>query len=354
VLLLASAFVYGSLGLALSSFVKTTVGATLLTYISAAALFAVTLTLSLGGASNAFLSTPTPGRACLVALNPIGAMVGATITEGYYGLRLPAWLTSLLMNGLLGTLFTLTAIHRLGLPRTDRSPLLRGLTALFCLLSTLLLSGSFIGNNLLGRGWSDGDPPTIVGTSLCGIGALLAMIFATGNGSKGHFLALKRGEAPSGFTYTLLMVGVGCLILTLGLISIGYGGYLGPARIWPPALVVLASTFGLGGVALGVSALTRNRWVSMGIVGALAIVLFVVPVVEYTTGGPQALDKALFLSAPAAVSDAVNSGGGFRTSTDLVSRTFWEVTVAFYGLLGVAGLVTRLRRKQLDERVRVG
>lgn len=347
-LLLASAFVYGSLGLALSSFVKTTVGATLLTYVAAAALFAATLGLSLGGASDAFSASPTPGRACLVALNPIGAMVGATMTEGYFRVQVPAWLTSLLINGLLGTLFTLVAVHRLGLPKADRSPLLRGLTAFLSLLLTLLLSSSFIGNNLLGDSGSDGM--TTVGVVLCGAGALLCILFATGNSAKGNFFALKRGEATSGFTYSLLTVALGCIIYLVSASYVRFGGTVFASN-WHPVFVALASTFGLGGVALGASALTRNRWVSMGIVGAMAVLLFTGPVVEYNTGGNDAMDKVLFLSAPAGISDAVNVGGGtFRLDTKIVSHnmnssytyhTFWEATVGFYVLLGIMGLTVR-------------
>ncbi|MGC4047250.1 MAG: ABC transporter permease [Armatimonas sp.] len=348
ILLLASAFVYGALGLALSSFVKTTVGATLLTYVSAAALFAVTLMLSLGGASNAFSSTPIPGRACLVALNPIGAMVGATISEGYFNVQVPAWLTSLIVNSLLGTIFTLVAVHRLGLPKADRSPLLRGLTTGLTLLLTLLLSGSFIGNNLLGD--SGGDGSTTVGVALCGAGALLTMLFATGNSSRGSFVALKRGEAPSGFTYSLLTIAVGCAIFAISRLTLSLHGSLFDHRCWSPILVAQAATFGLGGIGLGASAVTRNRWVAMGIVGALAVILFALPIVEYSTSSNQTLDRILFLSAPAGISDAVNDGGAFRAATKLVTypnsshtylNTFWEATAGFYFLLGVIGLAVR-------------
>ncbi len=335
-LLAVSGFVYGALGLALSSFVKTTVGATLLTYVAAVALFLATLTLTVGGSGNAFSGSEVAGRACLVALNPIGAMLGATATEGYFGLTVPAWASALVINGLLGTIFTLVAIHRLEYPKTDRSPLLRGLTFTLTFLMALALTGSFIGNNLLGDSGSDGK--TVVAAALCGAGALLAMLFATGNRASGSFLAIKRGEARSGFTFALGTVAL-CSAIFLVATPQGVWG------TWQPVLVALAATFGLGGIGLGASALTRNRWVSMAIVGALTIALFVIPVVEYTTGNVHALDNVLFLSAPAAASDAVNLGSALRSTTKLVSgTTFWEVTVGFYVLLGLIGLGVSRRK----------
>jgi hypothetical protein len=67
----------------------------------------------------------------LGAVNPVGAVFGATLSERYFGMTLPAWVPALLLNGLLGVILTVVAVHRLEFPASDRSGLLRLLTAVF-------------------------------------------------------------------------------------------------------------------------------------------------------------------------------------------------------------------------------
>ena len=344
--LAVSAFVYGSLGLAFSSFVKSTVNSTLVSYLAAVAVFLLTGILTAVGSNNMFSGTPIVGRACLVAFNPMGAIGAATMSESYFGVLIPSWLTSLVMNGFLGSLFLLTALHRLEYPKSDRSGLLRGLTAGFVALATLGLCGSFISEKLLG------DIATGIGVMAClpaVVGPILACLFATGAGvEKSGWLALKKGAPKSGLAFALLTA---LLSIAIGAVTtVRFPTVRGDFRLdigfaLCAGLVSLAATFGIGGLGLALSAWTKNRWVAMAIAFGVAALLFGIPLTNLNASEPSFANRFQFLSPISAVADA--SGiDELAEHSGLIGQRFWQVTVGFYLLLGAAGIAVANRKSR--------
>lgn len=339
--LAVSAFVYGSLGLAFSSFVKSTVTSTLVSYFAAVAVFLLTGILTVVGSNNLTSGTPIPGRACLVAFNPMGAIGAATMSESYFGVLIPSWLTSLVMNGFLGTLFFLTALHRLEYPKSDRSGLLRGLTAGFVVLTTVGLSGSLISDMLLSN-FNLGTAN--VAFWLMGIGAVLSGVFATGTDfGTGGALRLKLGNARSGLTFSLLTVGI-CAVAMVGAVATKRSYYVPMASA--EAAVALVSTFGIAGLGLAVTRWTKNRWVAMAITLTAALLLFTIPATNRLhsySETPYLSDYFAFLSPMLAVDDCLNSTN-MPFVVNLLQHFFWPITVGFYGLLGTVGIVVANRK----------
>lgn len=284
-LLLFSAFLYGTVGLACSSVAKNTTSSTVMTYGAILLIFFTTLPLSLMGIPGA-LGAPslTGGTGVgLTALNPIGAMTAATTTETYFGISVPAWLTAIVINTLFGSILTLVAIHRLDFPRTDRSAILRLMTAVLVGLLAFCVYGLFLpGNN------------TILSSSSFVVAAMLTVLapipltplFATAEGlpEKGGAWSifdprrLGKGEAPSGVVYLVWLMILCGVIMYAGALFVP-GASTAKLEKAIPALTFLsiATVWGFGGLGVFFSALTQNRWSSFGLVAGLMIILYLIP-----------------------------------------------------------------------------
>jgi hypothetical protein len=347
-LLLVVALLYGAVGVACSALSRNTSTATVMAYGILLLLFFGTFPLAIAGMGRPF-GGPGFGTG-LGAVNPIGAVMAGTGAERYFGITLPAWAPALLLNGLLSILLIVIAIHRLEYPRTDRSGLLRALTALFAGLLVFFLYGFLLPGNALGMDPRDGFQIAAAVTVLAC--CVLVSLFATGEGlPQGGVLSaldprrLRRGEAPSGMVYVLLLVALCGLVLLLG----------APEDVLPQVggLVILLAlfTFCFSAAGLLLSAILANRWGALALTLAVVLLLSFVPLTSLMSHRPggrgSPLDNALYLSPfPAAVQISRDPAPGgrpdfWRNIPPLWGgRTpFYVITPVLYGGLGVALLV---------------
>ena len=285
VLLMASAFLYGATGMAYSSFAKNTTTSTVLTYGTILLFFVGTLPL----VSNInFTSASLRGAPFLLSVNPVGAMLAGNLTENYLGLAVPSWLVGLTINGLLGTILTVVALHRIEYPRTDRSPLLRGLIALFIGLVSLAIYGN------------EGSPyPWLTALLMPLLVVILVPVFVSGEklptGSlKLALRRIKEGNPVSGLLFvagllsvlTLVQLGVSEFFFQKEFVQSGYFKSLPGfdlakthaelfAPFWKEVVISVGSLFGLGSLTLLLSQKLKNRW------GAMALSFAVLAVVNF-------------------------------------------------------------------------
>lgn len=344
ILLVVVALQYGAVGVAWSALSRNTSTATVLSYGTIILLFLLTLPLAMANLGRAF-GGPGFGTG-LSAINPIGAVVAGTAIERYWGWGCPAWMTALLLNGLLTVILVVVAIHRLEYPLTDRSGLLRLLTALFTVLLALCLFGSLLPRG----GWfgmNDSQRLMVAGVlTILGM-CVLVPIFTTGDAlPRGGILAaldprrLRVGDPASGMLYTLLIAALVLLILTLG----------APESLRPRvgALVVLVGTlvFCFGAVGLFFTALVGNRWSAISVTVSAMLLLFLTPMVSlmnYSPGSPGSiLDNFLYLSPFPAAANLSDIDRNFWRSVPPLwgGRTpFYVVTPVLYALSGVGFLI---------------
>lgn len=387
-LLAVTAFLYGAIGIACSAIAKSTATATVMAYGAILALFFATLPLTLLAAPGFFGAPGSLGSrgVGLTALNPIGAVTGGTTQETFWGVHSPAWATALVFNGLLGVIFTIIAVHRLEYPRSDRSGLLRLLTAIyiglcaFCLYSLTAPGGSVISQDLSAATFLTVLAPFV-----------LVPIFATGDGlparSRWTFLdvrRLARGEAPSGVVFCLLLVVLCALIFTAGThwaatsasipspsqIPNLLTGQRIPAPV--PGFVsqtipllfefTAAVVFFFGACGLFISALTGNRWTALSLTATVMVLMYILPPTIIT--GREALsgrqgsrwDNVLYLS-PLTGASEISSDNLRKSVWRAVSPSnllwgntpFYRVTSVLYvgvgfALIFVAGRADSARR----------
>ena len=360
VLLISSAFLYGAVGVAASSVARSTVTSTSTAFAVIIGLFLVTLPTSIAAMGSYYGGASGAGSVQLSALNPIGAITAGVLWENYFGLHIPAWLTGVLVNGLLTVILALTAVHRLEYPRSDRSPLLRVLVAVFVgLIATgvyaMLLPGTRTAFNGSGSQYSSTfGVLCVLLLPLC----LLVPIFCTDErlpktGLRGLFAPnlLRRGEAPSGLLYTLLLTGLmGAILLAAAKWGPGRATFAGYATTLRWGIVLaLGVVWGMGGVALLLTALVRNRWSAMALTMSLMVLLYAIPLVAVTgrsaTGArANTGDNLLYLSPIAAAADW--SGGGVRNDFSQYLNSGYMLggqsrilygTLLCYGVLGLLG-----------------
>lgn len=359
-LLLVTAFLYGAVGVAWSSVSKNTTTATVMAYGTILLLFLGTLPLTLIGARGVLAGPASSPQDFmdigLTAVNPVGSVTAGLTQETYFGLlTLPAWLPALLVNGLLGVILTLTAIHRLEYPRTDRSPLLRGLIAVF----TGLLA-------FFGFGMPVDVPHHEVlplAFSLAAIIApcLLVPTFITGdgllpNGLRG-MLSLWRGQPASGLTYTLLLMGLFGVMLSLRSLTVAPQSFEAGIAL---TVLSLSIVWGFGTLGLLLSAVTANRWSAFALTVAAMLLLYLVPfgaVLRNTNEKRRStvLDNVVYLSpVPAAVELSTRQRIGWMGINEqklfLNDTPFYMVTPVLYALMGIAclaqtGRVVAARRR---------
>ena len=318
-LLLTNAFVYGAIGLGCSAISRTTTNATILTYCVLTVAFFATLpfaALGLAGMVGPSIGARTGGMG-LVGLNPLGAFSAAGGKDTYFGLTFPAWLISGGLNLLLGVIVTLAAGHRIEYPRSDRSGLLRVLTAVYVfLLAVGVFHFTLTGMRMLVGG---------MGGSAAAISALIALIvlvpiFATGDGLPvsgvaGAFFDVRRlwrGEAPSGLLFVLLLCVVSGGIFYLTNRFDAPQSKITVTQILRFTGLLCAVAWGFGAFALYLSAATRQRFSALGITVVVMGGLYLIPgtVAEWGDASAGTLARgAGFLSpllAAAAIFDPAN------------------------------------------------
>jgi ABC-type transport system involved in multi-copper enzyme maturation permease subunit len=328
-LLLTTAFVYGAVGLGCSSIFKTTTYATLATYAVLTVMFFTTLPFTFSGMASAFGGIG--GRASgmgLAALNPMGAMSSPGTMDSYFGITLPIWLTGGGMNLFLGTIFTIAAAHRIDYPRSDRSGLLRLLTAVYLAFLSL---GSYhfitVGLRMLGGGTNDW-------AIVCGYVSALALpvlipLFVSSDGlprtggvwSLFNPGRLSCGEGPSGLLYVLLLI---VMTMTIFFLVLRYDARLPQAsltQIGQLTGLLLATAWGFGGLALFVSVVTRNRNISMIVTFLVMTVLYMIPLSLaswFTDSAPNAAKSAISGLSPLSAVTAIFNTTPIRDTAPVI------------------------------------
>lgn len=340
VLLLASAFLYGATGIAYSSFAKTTSVATVLTYGTIIVFFLGTLPLSLAGVNFMTAGLNSYVQPFLLAVNPVGAMLAGGITEKYYGVAVPSWLTALSVNLLLGTILTVVALHRIEYPRSDRSPLLRSLTAAFVSLIALYAFGHDAWS------WFYLIPlyvvvfvPLFVAAERLPSGSILR-----------NLIRLKDGNPVSGLGFVALSLVPVVLLAKVGMPDTSNEVYV---RLWQTAGITLSALFGFGMLTLVLSQKLKNRWGVMALAFAIVAVVYFLPFGAEVANNqkPTVLINVLYLSP---IASAAGAGFGYRLGSDGDALTWgtaalpW-INIGFTSLLGLISLGLLKRRNVAGE-----
>ena len=347
IILLSCAFLYGSVGIVSSAISKSTTNATSLAYGIILLLFFCTLPMAVVGFACGF-GAGVPGIG-LTAVNPVGAVSSGNLSEVYYGISLPAWLPAILVNGLLGIILTVNAIHRLEYPRTDRTPLLRLLCAVFTLVLAFFSYGFIQPRS--GSGLSGGLSNDLLPASILTLAAvvLISAVFCSGEALtvRGNLLSqifdprrLRVGDAPSGLFYSLLLVLICGVVLYLG------AGTYSRTAVLKLVLLCLTFLWMLGTMGIWLSQIARSRWASLGATFAFASVLCICPMLSLINMSNQprretVVDNILYLSPiPAAVELSGESMGDVRSSKLFFGATpFLPVTSMLYVGAGVLFLI---------------
>jgi ABC-type transport system involved in multi-copper enzyme maturation permease subunit len=368
VLLLVCAFLYGAVGVACSSVARSTASSTMSAFGVIGFLFCASLPLSLMASAGFYMGGMSGGPTAMgiSALNPIGAVTAGTAREVYFGVSVPAWVTGVVLNGLLGVIFALSAAHRLEHPRGDRSGILRLLAALyvgllaFCLFGMLLpgsgARGAMFGSMSL---YTLGFAAPVTVWAPC----LWAPIFCTGDGLPlrggmwGSFLdprRLRRGEAPSGLLFTLLLALLCGAILLLGARfgpgATRFAASAGPKRDY--ILLLLSLTWGFGALGVLLSALLKNRWAALALTGAVMLLLYILPPLGLAaqditgTRRPSVWNNIAYLSPLPATAELTSEDSRRAMWRNVLPQVmfaggtpFRRVTPAVYGVLGLVFLV---------------
>ena len=382
-LLTVTAFLYGAIGIACSAFAKSTTTATVMAYGTILAHFFVTLPLTLLAAPG-FFGAPGAlggGRSVgLTALNPIGAVTAGTTQETFWGIHSPAWLTALILNGFLGLIFTVVAVHRLEYPRSDRSGLLRALTTIYVGM------GAFCAYSLLAPG------STVIASDLTAAAMVTLLfpfvivpIFAVGDGlpdginvfrSLLDVRRLRRGEAPSGIAFCLLLVVLCGIILAAGLRWAGHAptpnvtGIVTPSvpltnvqdTLLPLFVLTASAVFFFGAWGVFWSALIGSQASAAALTATIMVLFYLLPVIPNAsrdTGDTRgsAWDNLLYLSPAAGAAqiaspDAKKSLQKSTHNSPLIFGTmpFGTVTWILYGAGGIVLLLGAGRAENFRKR----
>lgn len=351
VLLLASAFLYGATGIAFSSFAKNTTTSTVLTYGTILVFFFGTLASPMSALNLSTATVSSHSHLFLLGVNPVGAMVAGNLTESYFGLSVPSWLVGIVVNGLLGILLTVVALHRIEYPRTDRSGLLRGLTTSFIGLIVLLgcghaatLSGAAVGILLLPL--------------------LLIPLFVSGEGLgttplRKQLLRLKEGNPVSGLLFVTALMVLSAVLMTAGVEftrrASDYGTSMSLMNFvrhaaGPAVAVSLSALFGFGSLTLLLSQKLKNRWGVMALSFAILAAVYFLPLSteSFRTYNEPASPWVNSYCLSPLISTVLLESSQPRIVKALFFNysTMWLLNCAFTSLIGVISLslLKRTRR----------
>lgn len=273
-ILLLTAFVYGSIGLAWSAVCGKTTPATTATYATVGLFFMVTtMTLQYEG---------------LLALNPIGAFMFYAETEAYYGFMLPAWLPSLLLNGMLGLLLVIISIRKMDPVAADTSIGLRVQSLL--LYVTLLFFAFGRAFDEFYRDQTDWERSTAVEwIALLGLLLLVTPVFATGKVERvsGENLSwfflpgwkrLFRSRLDSSVPFLILLMLVAAVMSLTGFpltgLSLPKHAFMDVLLVF---LVTLVTVVAFSVLAITFSYRLKNRWSAMIVTYLIMVGLILMP-----------------------------------------------------------------------------
>jgi len=343
--LILTAFLYASIGLAWSSIARNTATATIMTYLTVMAVFFHTV---------ATLSTATTpgGHGFLAAVNPIGALIGGVSPERYYGFTVPAWLPSLILNLLAGILLATIAVRRFDSYSTDDSPALR-IMSLLLYSSALFFVFGGISGLLNPRDTASLTEGIVIACWCVAISAVLAAIpiYATGEGARGSLYGLLvrswrnvlRPRVESSFPFTILLIAIPTLMIPAGFLMsrTPFPADLVPGFILA-LLVALTACAAWALIAIVVSRLLKSRWSALAVVYLIMGVCILLPLTTMTTypethGAPvpfNAFRLTLYLNPQMAAWNALSADTSVIPDPSRSGVPFAPVTILLYALIG--------------------
>ena len=281
VVLLMAAVTYGSIGMMWSAVSRNTATATVATYLTVAIVFLGTMPL-------------VDYSARLQALNPAGAFLYVVSPEKYFALTVPAWVPSLILNGLAAVLLATVAIRKLDPYSTDRSVALRVQSLLLCTALLFFVFGWMFSEFRAGR---TEDAWNACLTAAWFVALLLLLvatpIYASGEpqgdnrGLPGFLIhgwrRLLRSTLESGLPFVglLLLAAAGLFLAGFPLSRLRIPEQLG----WQLPMVMLLVFFVLaayGIVALLLSYILRSRWAALMCTYLLMAVFILLPLLTLT------------------------------------------------------------------------
>ena len=359
VVLLLAAFMYGSIGMMWSAVSRNTSTATVATYLTVAIVFLGTLPLLASGAR-------------LQAVNPVGAFLYVVNPESYFALTVPAWVPSLILNGLAGILLVMIAVRKLDSYSVDKSVGLRVQSLLLCAALLFFVFGWAFDAFELGKA-EDSWKPFLATAWAIALSLLLIAtpIYATGErlgenkGLPGFLIhgwrRLFRSTLESGLPFLVLLVLAAAGLFLMGfpmsrLLMPGDLGWQLPVIL----LLVLSVLAAYGMAALLLSYVLRNRWAALMATYLLMAVFVLLPLLTLTTwdgGHCRAEYNPLWLtlyfnpyigviSVPYVIMDFLPDPSGHGIS-------FFYVTILVYALIASLAAV-KLRHVLADERAEGG
>ncbi|MFM7323306.1 MAG: ABC transporter permease [Armatimonadota bacterium] len=263
-LLFSSAIVCASTGLAISAACRTTVSATLFTYVALIAGLVATAPLIWDGNSR----TDVP---VFRALHPFGLESGASTVQWawYHG---PGWVPAVVTQLLVAGALALSAVHRLGAPRRDLSAWVRLCVAA---VAASLAVGLVAGDPLMFDGGDVIEKPRFVWAIPYAFAFLASVTFATGAGlGEGARRSIARrlvsADPVSGGWFATV------LAMLPGLVACGSAVLHADRTRWSHGVWMAAdgAAWALAMVAVcwNVSLRCGNRWLSLTISIAIPLV----------------------------------------------------------------------------------
>ena len=288
-ILLLAAFLYGSIGLMWSSVARNTSTATLATYGSVMGIFYFT----------AILGFPFMGAGVLKAVNPATAFLYSVTPEKYFGFLMPAWIPSLVLNGLGGMLLAMISVRRIDSYAADESVGLRVQSLLLYFAVLFFVFGGIFGA-WQWREAKDYQQSFLMATSCLILSFLLAAIpvYATGEPAKRSNRGLPelllygwrrifRSTVESSIPFISLLIIVGLAISLLGfpLSRLSPPSNLA-SQMMPMLLVIISVSAAWSLVAILLSYLLRSRWPALASTYLIMVVFTVLPLMTLTSWRP--------------------------------------------------------------------
>jgi ABC-type transport system involved in multi-copper enzyme maturation permease subunit len=362
-LIVLSAFLYASIGIFWSASLRSTAGATVLTYVSVMTLFVLFLVpgftaMSMGG----WMGVVVPSIP-FQSLNPLMGPWRALEAEHLLTALIPSWIGSATMLLLGGLLTAVLAMDRLEHFRPPNPIYARLLTLALWLFGMLFFLGAWIGGTA--TGWTgareaNGAAVYILGVTLVLL-TLLIPIFNTGdvvlrrgeNAVARYFTGLLphrllASEVPSGLPLMLLLFLLPALLTPLG--AHLAGASLPHAQAYLPALALgLCVVWGLSGLAQLLGVLLPHRPAACVLTYFAALAITTLP--QFTLVGwyrydrpPQVLtflSQSLYFSPVEGFLRLTLNAREASARPSLWLDRFlpvWSVTAGFYLLLGLVCL----------------
>ena len=365
-----ASFVYGATGIFWSATLKTTAGATVVTYLTVMAIFVATVVpgaaASMSGATGG-MQPEMPFQ----SLNPLTATFRAVQSEYFFATKMPSWIGGVVLNLLSGLLISVTAMARLEHFDPPRAWWPRLLSSLLWFSFSLFLTAPTLGGQLTSTTTVAATRETIaiwLGVILTLV-VLITPILNTGD------LIVRRGESAAGRYLNGLLpwrafgndlscglpLVTGWTLLSLALLPVAFQAagkmklMLASGAFQPGLLVCLAVMFALAGIGNLLSVGLPSRWAACVLTYLAAVVLLLLPFFPmnlFNPGMPAARTPSLLFQVlyllPWKAFEQLGNPGSFTANNPALllgkGVPVWVVNVAIYTSIGFLGYLLTLLR----------